>query len=167
MQMSDLIIRNVEPSDLDQCVEVESAGFPEEEAASRESIQTRIETFPQGFFVAELGGRIVGMVNSASTNKEDMTDEALKKMAGHDPDGANLIVFSLVVLPSHHKLGIARRLMSRFIEEAKRFGKKKVLLLCKSHLIDYYQRLGFAHMRLSASTHGGAEWHEMGYLLNG
>jgi ribosomal protein S18 acetylase RimI-like enzyme len=165
--MSELLIRNVKLSDLDQCFAVESAGFHEEEAASRESIQIRIETFPQGFLVAELDGRIIGMINSASTNKDDISDEELKKMVGHDTDGQNLVVFSLVVLPEYQKQGIARQLMLRFIEEADRLGKKKILLMCKSNLIEYYERMGFSHIGLSSSTHGGVEWHEMGYLLQG
>lgn len=165
--MSDLIIRNVEPSDLDQCVEVELAGFPEEEAASRESIQIRIENFPQGFFVTELDGRIIGVINSAATEEEDLADEELKKMAGHDPNGKNLVVFSLTVLPEFQKRGYARQLMMHFIENAKDLGKSKILLMCKRNLIGYYEQMGFAHIGLSPSTHGGAEWHEMRYLLNG
>jgi ribosomal protein S18 acetylase RimI-like enzyme len=165
--MSEIVIRNAEPSDLDQCFEVESAGFPEEEAASRESIQVRMETFPQGFLVAELDGRIIGIINSAATDKEDLADEKLKKMVGHDPNGKNLVVFSLAVLPAYQKRGFARQLMMRFIEDARRLGKKKVLLMCKRNLIEYYERMGFTHIGLSSSTHGGAEWHEMGYLLNG
>lgn len=163
--MSDIHIRNVRLSDLDQCFEVESAGFPEEEAASRESIRIRIETFPQGFLVAELGGRIIGIVNSAATDKEDLADEELKKMAGHVADGKNLVVFSLAVLPEYQKRGFARRLMMRFIENARRLGKEKVLLMCKRNLIEYYERMGFTHIGLSSSTHGGAEWREMEYLL--
>jgi ribosomal protein S18 acetylase RimI-like enzyme len=163
--MSDLTIRNVKLSDLDQCFEVESAGFPEEEAASKESIKTRIETFPQGFLVAELDGRIIGIINSAATDKEDLADEELKKMAGHDPNGKNLVVFSLAVLPEYQKRGFARQLMFKFIEEAKRLGRQKILLMCKRNLIEYYERMGFTHIGLSSSMHGGAEWHEMGFLV--
>lgn len=160
-------IRNVLPSDLDQCFEVERAGFPEEEAASKESIKIRIETFPQGFLVAELNGKVIGIVNSAATNKEDLADEDLKKMVGHEADGKNLVVFSLAVLPEFQKQGIARQLMLRFMDDARQNKREKILLMCKRHLIEYYERLGFEHVGLSASTHGGAEWHEMGYLLNG
>jgi ribosomal protein S18 acetylase RimI-like enzyme len=159
--MKEAIIRNVKLSDLDGCLEVEVSGFPQEEAASRETIQNRIEIFPQGFLVAELGGRIIGMLNSTSTNREDIADQELKKMVGYDPDGGNMIVFALAVLPEYRKRGVARRLMLRFIEESRRLGKGKILLMCKSHLIGYYERMGFAHIRLSKSTYGGAEWHEM------
>lgn len=159
--MSEVIIRNVLPKDLDECYLVETAGFPPEEAATRETIKLRIDTFPQGFLVAEQDGRVIGMLNSAATHKDDLGDEELKQLIGHDPDGKNLVVFALAVLPEFQKRGIARQLMSRFVEDARQRQKQNVLLMCKQHLIVYYQRMGFTHVGLSRSKHGGAEWHEM------
>jgi ribosomal protein S18 acetylase RimI-like enzyme len=161
MQASEVLIRNVRPQDLDGCCAVEAYGFSLEEAASRETIQLRIETFPQGFFVAEIEERVIGMVNGACTNKDDISDEELKQLIGHDADGRNMVIFALAVLPEFQKRGIAKRLVQRFIEEAGRNKKEKIFLMCKQHLIAYYEGLGFSHMGLSRSTHGGAEWHEM------
>lgn len=158
---NEIIIRNALPEDLDECFLVESSGFPPEEAATRETIRLRIETFPEGFFVAEMDGRVVGMLNSAATNKDDISDEELKQLIGHDPCGKNMVVFALAVLPEFQKRGIARQLMSRFVDEARGQNKKNVLLICKRHLIAYYEGMGFSHAGLSTSTHGGAEWHEM------
>jgi ribosomal protein S18 acetylase RimI-like enzyme len=159
--MSEIIIRNVQPKDLDECCVVEASGFSPEEAATRETIQLRIDTFPQGFFVAELDGRIVGMVNGAATNKDDISDEELKQLIGHDAGGRNMVIFALAVLPEFQKRGIAKQLMLRFIEEARQNKKEKVLLMCKKYLVAYYEGMGFVHAGLSKSTHGGAEWHEM------
>ena len=159
--MNDTFIRNVLPKDLDECFLVETSGFPPEEAAARETIKLRIDTFPQGFLVAEVDGKIVGILNSASTNKDDISDEELKQLIGHDAEGRNMVVFALAVLPEFQKRGIARQLMLRFADEARKLKKEKVLLLCKHHLIAYYERLGFIHAGLSKSTHGNAEWHEM------
>jgi len=159
--MNEIIIRQVLPKDLDECLLVETAGFPPEEAATRETIKLRIDTFPEGFFIAELDGRVVGMLNSAGTDKADISDEELKQLIGHDPHGRNMVVFALAVLPEFQKRGIARQLMSRFVEDARERGKEHVFLMCKRHLINYYERMGFEHVGLSSSTHGGAEWHEM------
>ncbi len=165
--MSEIIIRNVLPKDLDECFLVETSGFPPEEAATRETVRLRIDTFPQGFFVAEINGRVVAMLNSAATNKEDISDEELKQLVGHDPAGKNMVVFALAVLPEFQKQGIARQLMSRVLEEARRCKKENVLLMCKQHLIAYYESMGFIHVGLSKSRHGGAEWHEMCLALRG
>jgi ribosomal protein S18 acetylase RimI-like enzyme len=159
--MNEAVIRHVLPEDLDGCFTVETSGFPPEEAATRETIRLRIETFPEGFLVAEVNGRVVGILNSAATHKDDISDEELKQLIGHDPGGRNMVVFALAVLPEYQKQGIAHQLMSRFVEEARAGEKENVLLMCKAHLVEYYQRMGFAHTGISRSTHGGAEWHEM------
>lgn len=163
--MDEIIIRHVLPTDLDYCFLVETSGFPPEEAATKETIKLRLETFPQGFLVAQVNGRVVGILNSAATNKDDISDEELKQLIGHDPDGKNMVVFALAILPEFQKRGLSRQLMSRFVEEARGHKKENVLLLCKQHLIAYYERLGFDHVGLSMSTHGGAEWHEMRLAL--
>jgi ribosomal protein S18 acetylase RimI-like enzyme len=159
--MNAITIRHVRPQDLDECLLVETSGFPPEEAATRETIKRRIETFPEGFLVAEQNGKVAGILNSAATNKEDISDEELKQLIGHDPAGKNMVVFALAVLPEFRKQGIARELMSRFVEEARQRGKQYVLLLCKQHLVAYYEGMGFEHIGRSKSTHGGAQWHEM------
>lgn len=159
--MQNITIRHVLPKDLDECLTVETSGFPPEEAASRETIRLRIETFPEGFLVAEVDGRIVGILNSAATNKDDIGDEELKQLIGHHAAGRNMVVFALAVLPDFQNQGIARQLMSTFVEEARERGKQNVLLMCKQYLINYYERMGFDHIGLSRSTHGGAEWHQM------
>jgi ribosomal protein S18 acetylase RimI-like enzyme len=159
--MKEIIIRNVLPKDLEECYLVEISGFPPQEAAAKETIKRRIDTYPRGFYVAEMAGRVVGILNSAATDKEDLSDEELKKLIGHDPHGKNLVVFALAVLPEFQKRGIANQLMSRFVEDARLCKKENVFLMCKQHLIGYYERMGFTHLGLSRSTHGGAEWHEM------
>jgi predicted N-acetyltransferase YhbS len=90
----------------------------------------------------------------------------MKQMIGHDPDGKNLVVFALAVLPEFRKQGVARQLMSRFVDEARQREKENVLLLCKQPLIRYYERMGFVHAGLSKSTHGGAEWQQMQLALS-
>ena len=159
--MDNITIRQVIEQDVDACYTVESRCFHPSEAASKKKIEKRIRIFPQGFFVAEFGGMVVGHVNSAATHKDDITDEALKDMVGHEHDGKNLVIFSLAVLPEFQKQGIARELMLRFIEEARKLRKQKVLLICKAELIRYYQQHGFMYGGKSDSTHGGFEWHEM------
>ena len=163
--MNDLKIRRVKDNDLDDCYRVESACYTSD-GATREKIQKRIKLFPEGFLVAESKGQIIGLINSASTDKEDITDEELKDMVGHVKDGRNIVIFSLAVSPEFRGNGISKQLMSRFIEISKDLKKEKILLLCKSELILYYENYGFLYGGKSRTKHGGFEWHEMYLLLN-
>ena len=65
--MNDVKIRGVTQRDLEECFIIESLCFLPSEAASKENIEKRIKLFPQGFFVAELDGKVIGHINSAST----------------------------------------------------------------------------------------------------
>ena len=62
-------------------------------------MKLRIETLPEGVLVAENDGKVVGMLNRGATEKDDSSDEELKQLIGHHPDGRNRVVFALVVLP--------------------------------------------------------------------
>ncbi|TVM03971.1 MAG: GNAT family N-acetyltransferase [Candidatus Brocadia sp. WS118] len=158
-------IRHVTEHDLDDCYAIESVCYTSD-AATREKIQKRIQVFPEGFLVAESNGHIMGMINSGSTNKEDITDEAFKDMVGHVRDGKNIVIFSLAVLPEFQGSGVSKKLMSKFIGASKDMKKEKILLICKADFISYYQKYGFLYGGKSKSTHGGFEWHEMYLSLN-
>ena len=87
-------------------------------------------------------------------------------MVGHVKDGGNMVIFSLAVLPEFRGNGISKQLMVRFVEVSKFLKKAKILLICKSELIPYYQNYSFLYGGKSNSKHGGFEWHEMYLLLN-
>lgn len=50
-------IRQVMPNDLDEITKIESICFPKEEAATKESLKYRIETFPNSFLLQLTMGR--------------------------------------------------------------------------------------------------------------
>ncbi len=158
-------IRQANKNDVDVCYRIESACYTSD-SATREKILKRIMLFPEGFLIAESEGKIVGLINSASTDKEDITDEAIKDMVGHVKDGGNMVIFSLAVLPEFQGNGISTQLMARFVEVSKALKREKVLLICKSKLVPYYQNYSFIYGGKSRSKHGGFEWHEMYLLLN-
>ncbi len=163
--MIDVNIRQVNKHDVDGCYKTESACYTSD-GATREKILKRIILFPEGFLIAEYEGEIIGLINSVSTDKEDIIGEELKDMIGHVKDGGNMVIFSLAVLPEFQGNGISKQLMARFIKVSKALRKEKVLLICKSELIPYYQNYGFSYGGKSNSKHGGFEWHEMYLLLN-
>ncbi|EGB16653.1 GCN5-related N-acetyltransferase [Pseudodesulfovibrio mercurii] len=163
--MKALTIRHADMDDLPACHTIEANCFPPAEAAWASSLRNRIEIYPEGFLVAELEGRVVGQVNAGSTDKDDITDEEFKQLIGHDPDGRNIVIFSLSVHPDFQKRGIAGKLLANFIEHARDMGKSAIKLLCKEPLTSFYTRFGFTDDGLSRSTHGGVPWHAMTLIL--
>ncbi len=158
-------IRTVNKNDIKTCYNIEKACFEESEAASLDSIERRVDVYPAGFIVAEKDGNVVGMINSGSTDKEDITDEEFKKLIGHSENGINIVIFSVSVFPEYQGRGIAGALLNYFIKRSEQLKKKKILLLCKTELIGFYKKSGFSYNCKSNSTHGGFEWHEMAYLF--
>lgn len=163
--MSEYIFRTAERDDLPACHTIEALCFPPCEAAWTSSIRNRIEEYPEGFLLAELDGKVVGQCNSGATHKDDITDEEFKKLIGHDADGANIVIFSLSVLPEHQSKGLGGKLLDKFIVQARRLNKKRVLLLCKEELIGFYANHGFVDNGISDSDHGDTVWHEMALEL--
>lgn len=161
----EFLIREVCLKDLDQVTAVEAICFPAAEAAARGSFKERIAAFPESFFVAEADERIIGFINGCSTDSQVIYDELFHNTQGHRPDGKNLAVFGLDVVPEYRKQGIAIALMENFIKVAKNNGKEKVILTCKEQLICYYESFGFKNDGVSNSAHGGAQWFDMTLLL--
>jgi len=147
--------------DLDRCHRIEQLGYGASEAATEEKILKRIKIYPEGFLVAMKNEEVIAFVNSGATNKVDLSDESFKDMIGHDPEGRNLVIMSVVVHEKYQGQGIAGLLLKRFVSNAKMAGKDNIFLLCKSPLISFYSKNGFEYLRESNSRHGGVNWHEM------
>ena len=69
-------IRKAKQSDLAALADVEACCFPVSEAASKEAIQKRLETFGDCFFVAEMPhGEVIGFINGCVTDRTTICDE--------------------------------------------------------------------------------------------
>lgn len=154
-------IRYVKQEDLEQVFQVEAVCFPAAEAASRESLEERIRTFPDSFLVAESEGIIVGFINGAVTDSQVIRDEMFEDSSLHKPDGRYQGIFGLDVRPEYQRQGIAADLMRHLIEEAKKQGRAGLILTCKERLIPFYEQFGYRSMGVSESVHGGAVWYDM------
>ena len=154
-------IRNATLEDLETIVDIENQCFPEAEAASKKSLESRVRTFTDSFYVATVGDEIVGFINGCVTNDQTICDEMFDDPKLHIPDGDYQSVFGLDVIPEYRQRRIAAQLMKHMIQTSEKSGRKGVILTCKAHLIAYYEKFGFRNMGLSASVHGGAQWYDM------
>lgn len=158
-----MIIRLAETKDLEAIINIEATCFPKEEAATSEVIQERFACFMDCFVVAEMeeDGKVIGFINGCCYAHPDLPDELYHNVALHDALGSYQTVFGLDVLAEYRNLGVAKKLITYFIQLAKQRGKKGMVLTCKDHLVHYYERFGFKHQGVSKSTHGGAVWNDM------
>ena len=157
----DIRIRQAIIEDLDSVAKVESICFPVEEAATRKSLEQRINTFLKSFFVAEIDEKIIGFINGCIINGTVIYDELYEDSTLHIPDGDYQTIFGLDVIPDYRNHGIAAQLMNHMIEVSRLAGRKGVILTCKDKLIHYYEKFGYVNKGISKSEHGGAEWYDM------
>jgi len=158
-------VRQVQLADLEACAHIEDVCYGGH-GATRIRIERRIREYPEGFWVASADGRVVGFVNSGCVLLDDIGDERLKDLEGHDRDGSNRVIFSLAVHPDAQGKGLARLLLERFIRESLSAGKRAILLICRSELLTFYERFGFVYRRPSRATYGGHTWFEMALTLS-
>ena len=157
----DIIIRQAIIEDLDSVAKVESICFPVEEAATRKSLEQRINTFLKSFFVAEIDEKIIGFINGCIINGTVIYDELYEDSTLHIQNGDYQTIFGLDVIPDYRNHGFAAQLMNHMIEVSRLAGRKGVILTCKDKLIHYYEKFGYVNKGISKSEHGGAEWYDM------
>jgi ribosomal protein S18 acetylase RimI-like enzyme len=159
------MMRNAVAGDARRCHEIEQAAFAGPEAAPLARIAARIAHYPEGFRVCERAGRLIGFINSGCADVVDMSDDAFKALVGHDPAAPNVVILSVAVDPAFQGQGVARAMMTDFVARMRALGKREIHLICKTHHIAFYERLGYRYNRLSTSAHGGGTWHEMALAL--
>ncbi|MDD6042432.1 MAG: GNAT family N-acetyltransferase [Eubacteriaceae bacterium] len=159
-EMDNMIIRHVKVEDVAELARIEAASYPEAEAASEESIRSRVESFPECFWILENDGEILAFINGMVTDERDLRDEMYDHAEMHKKDGKWQMIFSVVTAPEHRSKGYAGMLMKQVIEDSK--GKRDgIVLTCKDRLLGFYGQFGYENEGVSVSTHGGAVWYQM------
>lgn len=161
MTRPDHTCRHATSADVDRCFHIETTAYEGDEAATREKIATRIAQYPAGFLVLEVQGVIAGFINSGCAFEVHMADEAFKELIGHDPAGPQVVIMSVVVHPDFQGQGWSSLLMQRFIAHMRGQGKEAIHLMCRTHHVALYEKMGYRYERPSESAHGGIAWHEM------
>ncbi|GHI00370.1 GNAT family N-acetyltransferase [Neobacillus kokaensis] len=156
-----LTIRNVKMTDLPELVTIEQLCFSKEEAATRESFEKRIEMIPDSFFVAELEGKPVGLVNGPVIGRAYITDDLFRNINANPATGGHQSILGLAVSPKFQNRGIASLLLKHIENAAKENKRESITLTCKENLISYYENHGYINKGVSNSEHGGVIWYNM------
>lgn len=156
-----LDIRNATPGDLDTITELETACFPPEEAADRETFEERLKVYPNHFWLLWRDGKLVSMVNGIVSNEEELLDEFYSDPSLHAEDGKWQMLFGVETDPEYRKRGYASILMKEVIKDCINDSRKGIILNCKDKYVPFYESLGFTKMGEAKSTHGGHRWNKM------
>ncbi len=157
-----MIIRNATMQDLEQIAAVEAECFPTAEAATREEFQARIQSYGDHFWLMFDGEKLIAFVDGFVTDEANLTDEMYEQAFMHDANGAWQMIFGVNTIPEYRRQGCAAALLRRAVDDAKKQGRKGLVLTCKEALIPYYSRFGFEDEGISdKSVHGNVVWHQM------
>lgn len=155
--------RNIQLGETEQAVAIEQICFPPNEACSEKHIKKRIANAPELFLVAvdRKTGKLAGFLNGLSTNENFFRDEFFTDIDLYNPEGKNIMILGLDVLPEYRMQGLGRELVFQYLRRERENGRKKVLLTCLDSKVKMYQKMGFIDHGIANSTWGGEEWHEM------
>ena len=158
-------IRYARVSDAESLIAAESVCFPPNEAEKAENVKARLLREPSLFLTAWDGDALAGFICGVPTREERFRDEFFTDPGLYEPDGKNVVMLSLEVLPEYRGRGLGRRLMNGFAQRAVACGRDRLILTCHTELIPYYESMGFVYNGRANSSWGGAEWQEMVRLL--
>lgn len=159
--------RNIRPEEAAQAAEIERICFPPNEACSEKNMNDRVRDIPDLFLVVEdkETGKLAGFLNGLATNEPRLKDEFFTDASLHDPNGKNIMLLGLDVLPEYRKQGLARQLVATYLKREKEKGRSEVILTCLDAKVEMYEKFGFKDLGISDSSWGGEEWHEMSVVL--
>lgn len=160
--------RDIRPEEAEQAAEIEQICFPPNEACTREKITERTVAVPDLFLVAvdRKTGKIAGFLNGIATDEYLFRDEFFTDISLHNPDGNNVMLLGLDVLPQYRGQGLAREIVFQYLRREQARGRRQVTLTCLKSKVKMYTKMGFCDRGISGSAWGGEQWHEMDYALN-
>lgn len=155
--------RDIKKEEAEQAAEIERICFPPNEACSEKNMKDRVEKIADLFLVAvdKKTGKIAGFLNGLATDEDTLKDEFFTNANLHDPDGKNIMLLGLDVLPEYRRQGLARELVYQYIQRERGKGRQKLILTCLEAKVEMYEKFGFTDRGIAESVWGGEEWHEM------
>lgn len=157
--------RNIKQNEAEEAAEIERICFPPNEACSKKHMKDRVAGIADLFLVVidKENGKMAGFLNGLATDDEILKDEFFTDASLHNPEGKNVMLLGLDVLPEYRQSGTCKRTgtpVSR--KRMGEWGRKEIILTCLESKVAMYEKFGFKDKGIAQSTWGGEEWHEMG-----
>ncbi len=161
------LFRDVREADAEEAAEIEKICFPPNEACSPERIRERTQKAPETFLVAEdrSSGKLVGFLNGLASEGDKFHDGFFTDISLHCPEGKNVMLLGLDVLPEYRGQGLATAIVEEYRRRQKAAGRKRLLLTCLREKEPMYAHLGFCNRGPADSTWGGEAWTLMDIIL--
>lgn len=155
--------RDVRSDEAELTIVIEQICFPPNEACSAKSMRERVANAAETFLVAvdKETGKLAGFLNGVATNEEVFRDEFFTDITLHNPEGKNIMLLGLDVLPEYRHQGLAREIMNRYVSREQAKGRKCLYLTCLDGKVEMYKKMGYTDDGISGSVWGGEEWHDM------
>ncbi|MDE7184442.1 MAG: GNAT family N-acetyltransferase [Lachnospiraceae bacterium] len=162
------LLRDILPEEAEQAAEIEQICFPPNEACAKDKIVERVAAAPELFLVAvdQETGKLAGFLNGIATDEYFFRDEFFTDIKLHKPDGKNVMLLGLDVLPAYRGQGLAREIMYQYLRRESENGRKMVFLTCLQSKVKMYTKMGYMNKGISRSAWGGEQWYDMAYVLN-
>lgn len=160
--------RSIQSEEADQAVRIEQICFPPNEACSEKCMKERIAKVPELFLVAvdRETGKLAGFFNGLATDESSFRDEFFTDVSLYKPDGKNIMLLGLDVLPEYRNQGLAKELVLQYMKREQKKGRKMLILTCLENKVEMYKKMGFVDRGTATSTWGGEQWHEMAYVID-
>ncbi len=138
--MSDLpeapiVVRQANPDDHEDIIALQKRCFPGMKPWEIEQLQAHHSIFPEGQFVVEMDGEIVGSASSLIVDLDDFdTEHTFNDITGngslstHDPEGATLYGIEVMVDPAQRGMRIGDRLYAERRELCERLNLKRIVI---------------------------------------
>lgn len=130
-----MIIRNMKDEDIDKIIALQEVCFPGMDPWKRDHLESHLNIFPEGQFVAEYDGEIIGSCSSLIINFDeyddrhtwaDVTDDGY--ITNHNDDGYNLYGIEVMVHPEYRRMKIGHRLYEQRKELARELNLKSIII---------------------------------------
>ena len=138
------LVRETRPDDFPAVIEICREVYPATPPWGETQLDSHLRVFPEGQFVAEINGQVVGMAASlivmwdeyeVQDNWRDMTDYGM--FTNHDPAGRTLYGAEVMVRPAAQGRGVGKALYAARRELVERLGLLRIR--AGARLRDYHK----------------------------
>lgn len=130
-----IVIREAVEADHDDIIALQRRCFPGMKPWQAQHLQEHHVTFPEGQFVVEVGGRLVGSASSLIVDLDEYSHRhtyddvtGLGTLSTHDPEGDSLYGIEVMVDPAYQGMKLGARLYEARRHLCERLNLRRILI---------------------------------------